>query len=113
VVGVVLAALLAQLVSNWLLLRAVDVDASPVDAIAVLIAVVTLGRLPVGPSLGAAAVLILGRDGVAAAPPAGVLMSATGTVGGLCFATLGGADRLWSGRARGLRRAPAGAQGSR
>jgi hypothetical protein len=70
-----------------LLLHAVGVDASFFDAIAVLIAVVTLGQLPVGPSVGAAAaVLILGSDGVAAAAAAGVLMTVTGTVGGLCFA---------------------------
>jgi hypothetical protein len=62
-----------------------------------LIAVVTLGQLPVGPSVGAAAaVLILGRDGVAAAAAAGVLMTVTGTLGGLCFAGWAGADRLWS-----------------
>jgi hypothetical protein len=59
--------------------------------------VVTLGQLPVGPSVGAAAaVLILGSDGVAAAAAAGVLMTVTGTLGGLCFAAWAGADRLWS-----------------
>jgi hypothetical protein len=74
----------------------VGVDASFSDAIAVLIAVVTPGQLPVGPSVGAAAaVLILGRDGVAAAAGAGVLMTVTGTVGGLCFAAWAGADQLW------------------
>jgi hypothetical protein len=57
---------------------------------------VTLSQLPVGPSVGAAAaVLILGNDGVAAAA-AGVLMTVTGTVGGLCFAAWAGADRLWA-----------------
>jgi uncharacterized membrane protein YbhN (UPF0104 family) len=114
VVGFVLVAVLAQIFRNWLLLHAVGVDASFFDAIAVLIAVVTLGQLPVGPSAGAAAaVLILGRDGVAAAAAAGVLMTATGTVGGLCFAVWGGADRLWSGSATALRRARARALGSR
>ena len=44
----------------------------------------------------AAAVLILGSDGVAAAAAAGVLLTATGTVGGLCFAAWAGADKLWS-----------------
>jgi hypothetical protein len=89
--------------------------ASFFDAIAVLIAVVTLGQLPVGPTAGAAAaVLILGSDGVAAAAAAGVLMTVTGTVGGLCFAGWAGADRLWSviSRAR-LRRAVARAPWSR
>jgi uncharacterized membrane protein YbhN (UPF0104 family) len=109
VVGFVLVAVFAQIFRNWLLLHAVGVDASLFDAIAVLIAVVTLGQLPVGPSVGAAAaVLILGSDGVAAAAAAGVLMTVTGTIGGLCFAAWAGADRLWSGsrRAR-LRRSPA------
>ncbi len=97
VVAFVLVAVLAQVVRNWLLLHAVGVDASFLDAIAVLIAVVALGQLPVGPSLGAAAaVLILGRHGVAAAGAAGVLMTVTGTVGGLCFAAWAGADRLMS-----------------
>jgi hypothetical protein len=41
-----------------------------------------LRRLPVGPSVGAAA--------------AGVLMTATRTLGGLRFAGWAGADRLWS-----------------
>ena len=96
VVGFVLVAVFAQIFRNWLLLHAVGVDASFFDAIAVLIAVVTLGQLPVGPSVGAAAaVLILGSDGVAAAAAAGVLMTVTGTVGGLCFAAWAGADHLW------------------
>jgi uncharacterized membrane protein YbhN (UPF0104 family) len=103
VVGFVLVAVFAQIFRNWLLLRAVGVDASFFDAIAVLIAVVTLGQLPVGPSVGAAAaVLILGRDGVASAAAAGVLMTVTGTVGGLCFAVWGGADRLWARRRDGV-----------
>jgi hypothetical protein len=99
VVAFVLVAVFAQIFRNWILLRAVGVDASFFDAIAVLIAVVTLSQLPVGPSVGAAAaVLILGSDGVAAAAAAGVLLTATGTVGGLLFLAWAGADRLWVGR---------------
>ena len=97
VIGLVLVAVFAQIFRNWMLLHAVGVDASFFDAIAVLIAVVTLGQLPVGPSVGAAAaVLILGSGGVAAAAAAGVLMTVTGTVGGLCFASWAGADHVWS-----------------
>jgi uncharacterized membrane protein YbhN (UPF0104 family) len=109
VVGFVLVAVFAQIFRNWLLLHEVGVDASLFDATAVLIAVVTLAQLPVGPGVGAAAaVLILGRDGVAAAAAAGVLMTVTGTVGGLCFAAWAGADRLWlATRAAALRRARA------
>jgi hypothetical protein len=96
VVGFVLVAVFAQIFRNWLLLHAVGVDASFFDAIAVLIAVVTLSQLPIGPSVGAAAaVLILGSDGVAATAAAGVLMTATGTIGGLCFAAWAGMDELW------------------
>jgi hypothetical protein len=85
-----------------MLLHAVGVDASFFDAIAVLIAVVSLSQLPVGPSVGAAAaVLILGGDGVAAAAAAGVLLTVTGTLGGLCFAAWAAADRLRMGRAVG------------
>ncbi len=97
VIGFVLVAVFAQIFRNWLLLHAVGVDASFFDAIAVLIALVTLAQLPVGPSVGAAAaVLILGGDGVAQAAAAGLLLTVTGTVGGLCFAAWAGADRLWS-----------------
>jgi uncharacterized membrane protein YbhN (UPF0104 family) len=114
-IGFVLVAVFAQIVRNWLLLHAVGVDASFFDAIAVLIAVVTLAQLPVGPSVGAAAaVLILGSDGVAAAAAAGVLLTVTGTVGGLCFAAWAGADKGWSlSRRAALRRARAGAPRSR
>jgi hypothetical protein len=93
----VLVAVLSQIMRNWLLLHAVGVDASFFNAIAVLIAVVTLGQLPVGPAVGAAAaVLILGHDGVAAAAAAGLLMTATGTLGALTFAIWAGLDGLWA-----------------
>jgi uncharacterized membrane protein YbhN (UPF0104 family) len=101
VVGFVLIAVFAQILRNWMLLHAVGVDASLFDAIAVLIAVVTLSQLPTGPTVGAAAaVLILGSDGVAATAAAGVLLTVTGTLGGFCFAAWAGADRLWAGRRR-------------
>jgi hypothetical protein len=101
VIAFVLVAVFAQIFRNWLLLHAVGVHASFFDAIAVLIGVVTLGQLPVGPSVGAAAAaLILGSHGVAAAAAAGVLLTVTGTVGGLCFLAWAGADRLWSGSER-------------
>jgi hypothetical protein len=108
-VGLVLVAVFAQILRNWLLLHAVGVEASIFDAIAVLIAMVTLSQLPVGPAVGAAAaVLILGRDGVAAVAAAGVLSTATGTVGGLAFAGWAGLDHAWarpaSVRARARRR---------
>jgi hypothetical protein len=92
-----------------LLLHAVGIDASFFDSIAVLIAVVTVGTLPVGPSVGAAAaVLILGSDGVAATAAAGVLLTVTGIAGGLCFAGWAGGDWLWTRRRR---RAPSSAAG--
>jgi uncharacterized membrane protein YbhN (UPF0104 family) len=101
VIAFVLIAVFAQILRNWLLLRAVGVDASLFDAIAVLIAVVTLGQLPLGPSVGAAAaVLILGGDGVAASAAAGVLLTVTGIAGGLCFASWAGADWMWVARRR-------------
>jgi uncharacterized membrane protein YbhN (UPF0104 family) len=96
VVGFVLIAVAAQILRNWILLRAVGVDASLLDATAVLIAVVTLGQLPVGPTVGAAAaVLILGRDGVAAAAAGGLLLTVTGTIGGLGLVLWAGADHVW------------------
>lgn len=114
VVGFVLLAVFAQIFRNWMLLHAVGVDASFFDAVAVLIAVSTLMQLPFGPGVGAAAaVLILGGDGVAAAAAAGILMTVTGTIGGLFFAAWAGADRLLSrGRSLGpARAAPASTAG--
>jgi hypothetical protein len=98
-VGFVLVAVVAQIARNWLMLHAVGVNASVFDAIAVLIAVVILGQLPIGPTAGAgAAVLIIGPQGVAAAVAAGLLLTATGTIGGILFAAWAGLDRLHASR---------------
>src|SRR3954447_21299768 len=98
-IGLVLIAVFAQILRNWMLLHAVGVDASLLDAIAVLIAMVALGQLPVGPTVGAAAaVLILGRDGVAAVAAAGLLTTVTGTIGGLALAVWAAAGALGGGR---------------
>jgi uncharacterized membrane protein YbhN (UPF0104 family) len=97
VVAFVMVAVLAQILRNWLMLRTLGVDASLFDAIAVLIAMVTFSQLPIGPSVGAAAaVMILGADGVAVTAAAGVLLTATGTAGALGFATWAGVDRAVS-----------------
>jgi uncharacterized membrane protein YbhN (UPF0104 family) len=95
VVALVLVAVFAQIARNWLVLHALGVDASLLDATAVLIAMVALAQLPIGPSVGAAAVVvILGTDGVALTAAAGVLLTATGTVGALGFAAWAGFDLL-------------------
>lgn len=95
VVGLILVATFAQIARNWLMLHALGVDATVFDAIAILIAQVSLSQLPIGPSLGAAAVvLILGADGVAITAAAGVLLTATATVGGLAYLAWGIVDRL-------------------
>lgn len=89
----------AQVARNWLMLHAIGVDVSIFDAMALLIATFTVGQVPVGPSGGpAAAVLILGAHGVAATAAAGVLLLVTGTLGSLCYATWAIADRLLAGR---------------
>jgi uncharacterized membrane protein YbhN (UPF0104 family) len=101
IVGLILVATFAQIARNWLVLHAVGVDVSVFDATAVLIAQVTLAQLPLGPSTGAAStVLILGPHGVAAVAAAGVLLTATGTVGGGLFALWALADRLKYGTLR-------------
>jgi hypothetical protein len=67
------------------------------DASALLIATFTLGQLPIGPSVGAAAaVLILGAHGVAAAAAAGVLLTVTSIVGSVTYASWAIADRAFS-----------------
>jgi Lysylphosphatidylglycerol synthase TM region len=96
-VAFVVLAICAQIARNWLVLRGIGVNISVLDAIALLIAMFTLGQLPIGPSLGpAAAVLILGSHGVATAAAAGVLLTVTSTVGSLCYATWAVADRVIS-----------------
>jgi uncharacterized membrane protein YbhN (UPF0104 family) len=98
-VALVLVNVCAQIARNWLMLRAIGVHVSVFDAMALLIATFTLGQLPIGPSLGtAAAVLILGSHGVAATAAAGVMLTVTGTVGSLCYAAWAVTDRLVAGR---------------
>jgi uncharacterized membrane protein YbhN (UPF0104 family) len=95
--ALILVAVFAQIGRNWLMLHAVGVEASVFDATAVLIAMVILSQLPVGPSVGAAAVVvILGANGVALAAAAGVLLTATGTAGAIAYAGWAATDRLWS-----------------
>jgi uncharacterized membrane protein YbhN (UPF0104 family) len=95
VLALILVGTAAQIARNWLLLRATGTPVSLLDSIAVLIAMVTISQFPVGPSVGAAAtVLILGTHGVAAVAAAGVLLTATGTLGALCFAGWGLFDWL-------------------
>lgn len=95
----VVLAVSAQIVRNWMMLHAVGVQASVFDATAVLIAVAVLGALPVGPGVGAGAmVLILGASGVAGVSAAGVLLTITGALGALGYAAWALCDRLWAAR---------------
>lgn len=95
IVGLILFAVCAQIARNWLVFQGIGVDVSVLDATALLIGLAILGLLPIGPSLGAAAaVLILGTNGVAVAAAAGALLTATGALGALCFATWALVDRL-------------------
>ena len=98
----VLVAVVAQIARNYLILHAVGVPISVFDSIALLIALVTLGQLPIGPSVGAAAaVVVLGPSGVALVSAAGVLLTVTGTLAALSFAGWGALDTLGGSRARG------------
>jgi uncharacterized membrane protein YbhN (UPF0104 family) len=102
-------AVCAQIARNWLMLHASGIHASVFDATAVLIAVAVLGVLPVGPGVGAGAmVLILGSNGVAGVSAAGVLLTATGTLGALGYAGWALTDRLWAKRRTRLRLRAAG-----
>jgi hypothetical protein len=85
----------AQVARNWLMLRAIGVDVTIFAAMAWLIAMFTLGQLPIGPSIGpAAAVLILGAHGVAATAAAGVLVAVTGITGSVCYAAWAIIDQI-------------------
>ena len=92
-------AVCAQVARNWLMLQAIGVNISVFDSMALLIVMFTVGQLPIGPSTGpAAAVLILGANGVAAVAAAGVLLTVTGIVGSLCYAAWAITDRIAAGR---------------
>ena len=107
-IAFVMVAVAAQIVRNWIMLHAVGVEASFFDATAVLIAMAVLAQLPIGPSVGAGAVvLILGAGGVGAAAAAGVLLTATGTMGALVYVAWAGIDGAWV-RRRQLRAAVSG-----
>lgn len=100
----VVLAVCGQIARNWLMLYASGVHASVFDATAVLIAVAALGVLPVGPGVGAGAmVLILGSTGVAGVSAAGALLTATGALGALAYGGWALADRLWTKRTTRLR----------
>jgi uncharacterized membrane protein YbhN (UPF0104 family) len=95
----VVVAVCAQVARNWLMLRAIGIHASLSDATAVLIAVAVLGALPVGPGVGAGAmVLILGANGVAGVSAAGMLLTATGAVGAFTYAVWAFTDRALTAR---------------
>jgi uncharacterized membrane protein YbhN (UPF0104 family) len=99
VIAFTMLAVCAQVARNWLMLHAIGVNVSVFDAMALLIAMFTLGQLPIGPSIGpAAAVLILGALGVAATAAAGVLLTVTATVGSLSYAAWAVTDRIVAGR---------------
>jgi uncharacterized membrane protein YbhN (UPF0104 family) len=92
-------AVCAQVLRNWLMLHAIGVNVSIFDSMALLIVMFTVGQLPIGPSTGpAAAVLILGAHGVAATAAAGVLVTATGIIGSLGYAAWAITDRVVRGR---------------
>ena len=99
VIAFTVLAVCAQVARNWLMLRAIGVNVSVFDAMALLIAMFTIGQLPIGPSIGpAAAVLILGSHGIAATAAAGVLLTVTGVVGTLFYAAWAITDRIVTGR---------------
>ena len=95
IVALVVLAVTIQVARNWFLLRAVGVDASLLDSVALLIAMAVFGLLPLGPGAGAATtMLILGADGVAATAAAGALLTMTGVVATFAFAGWAFVDRM-------------------
>ena len=97
--AVVLVAMVAQIVRNWVVLKAAGIDVSVLDATAVLIGVAILGILPLGPSTGAGAtLLILGSHDLGAVAASGLLLTATGALGSLVYGAWALSDRGWSAR---------------
>jgi uncharacterized membrane protein YbhN (UPF0104 family) len=96
-VALVVLGVVAQIARNWLVLRAVGLDTSPLNAIAVLIVSVSLSPLPIGAGVGATAtVLVLGSHGIAATAAAGVLLTVTATTAALCYATWACSDHAFT-----------------
>ena len=88
--AVVLLAMIAQILRNFVVLRASGIDVSVLDATAVLIGVAVLGILPLGPSTGAGAtLLVLGSHDLGAVAAAGLLLTATGALGALDLRRVG------------------------
>lgn len=95
IIALVCFATAAQVARNLLVLEGLGVDVSLLDSVALLIATAFLGLFPIGPTLGAAAaVLILGANGVSVVAAAGVLLTVTGAVAALGFAGWAVLDRL-------------------
>ena len=95
IIALTIGAVLAQVFRNWLVLKGIGIDVTILDSVALLVASAAIGLLPVGPSLGiTSSILILGSKGVAAVAAAGALLTATGAVGALCFASWALADRF-------------------
>ena len=92
---------------NLVLLRAVGLPASTLDAMALLVGAGIVGVLPIGPgSTAGAAMLIFGASGVGPAAAAGVLLTATGFAADLAYAGWGLADMLWRACPKRARHAP-------
>jgi uncharacterized membrane protein YbhN (UPF0104 family) len=104
--GVVLIAI-CETTRNLILLHAVGLSASPLDAIALLVGAGVVGVLPVGPgSTAGAAMLIFGAGGVGPAAAAGVLLTATGFAADVAYAGWGVGDMLWRTCPKRLHHAP-------
>lgn len=95
IIALTIFAVSAQVFRNWLVLQGIGIDVTVLDSVALLVATAAIGLLPVGPSVGVtSSVLILGSKGVAAVAAAGALLTATGAVGALCFASWSLGDRF-------------------
>jgi hypothetical protein len=104
IIALTIFAVSAQVFRNWLVLQGIGVDITLLDSVALLVATAAVGLLPVGPTLGVTtSILILGSKGVAQVAAAGALLTATGAVGALCFASWSLADRFRMRRRRGER----------
>jgi uncharacterized membrane protein YbhN (UPF0104 family) len=96
ILGGVVVISVCETARNLVLLRAVGLPASPLDAMALLVGAGVVGVLPIGPgSTAGAAMLIFGASGVGPAAAAGVLLTATGFAADVAYAGWGVGDMLW------------------
>jgi uncharacterized membrane protein YbhN (UPF0104 family) len=97
VAGLMVVVVTAQVLRTWIVLRAVGLHPSLLQAVATFVAGGVLSSLLVGPGGGTAAapLLVFGHQSVAASAAAGLELSITSLIAGILYAVSGGPVFAW------------------